>query len=96
MKTLLTTALLSSALFASQAFANGLNQFNDQSVEANLAVGHVATAQGFASANSPLSDLGVSAQAHLGDANHNLVSTYNHTVALTGLEVPAQSTEAHL
>ncbi|WP_372737698.1 hypothetical protein [Neptunomonas sp.] len=96
MKTLLTTALLSSALLTSQAFAGGLSDFSAPSVEANLAVGHVATAQGFVSVNSPLSDLGVSAQAHFGDANHNLVSTYNHTVALTGLAVPAQSTEARL
>ena len=100
MKTLLTTALLSSALLASQAFAGGLTDFSAQSVEANLAVGHVATAQGFASVGSPLSDLGVSAQAHLGDANHNIASASSHTnsntVALTGLEVPAKSTEAHL
>ena len=100
MKTLLTTALLSSALLASQAFAGGLNQFNAQSVEANLAVGHVASAQGFAPVGSPLSDLGVSAQAHFADAHHTIASASGHansnTLALTGLEVPAKSTEAQL
>jgi hypothetical protein len=100
MKTLLTTALLSSVLLASQVFAGGLSHFDTQSVEANLAAAHVATAQGFSSVSSPLSDLGVSVQAHLSDANHSLVSaasnTYSHTVTLTGLDVPAKSTEAHL
>ncbi|MGY8872087.1 MAG: hypothetical protein ACKVJE_16735 [Pseudomonadales bacterium] len=96
MKTLLTTALLSSALFASQAFAGGLSHFDTQSVEANLAAGHAVTAQGFASVSSPLSDLGSSVQAHLGDANHSLASTYSNTVASTGLVVPAGSTEAQL
>ncbi|SIS40808.1 hypothetical protein [Neptunomonas antarctica] len=100
MKTLLTTALLSSAIFASQAFAGGLSDFDAPSVEANLAAGHVAAAQGFASVGSPLSDLGASVQAHLGDANHNIASTashtYSHTVTLTGLDVPANSTEAQL
>ncbi|BBB27997.1 hypothetical protein [Neptunomonas japonica] len=95
MKTLLTTAILSSALFASQAFAGGLSHFDTQSVEANLAAGHVSTAQGFASVSSPLSDLGVSVEAHLA-GNSNLVSTYSNTVALVGLVVPAGSTEAQL
>ncbi|WP_372742176.1 hypothetical protein [Neptunomonas sp.] len=104
MKTFLTTALLSSALLASQAFAGGLSDFSAPSVEANLAVGHVATAQGFASVGSPLSDLGVSAQAHLADAHHTVASAashtninaYSNTLALTGLDVPAKSTEAQL
>lgn len=96
MKTLLTTALLSSALLASQAFAGGLNDFSAQSVEANLAAGHAATAQGFASVGSPLSDLGASVQAHLGKGNNNLVSSYSTTVALAGLVAPAGSTEAQL
>ena len=96
MKTLLTTALLTSALFASQAFAGGLSDFSAQSVEANLAAGHVASAQGFASVSSPLSDLGASVQAHLGGGNNNLVSTYSNTVAFTGLVAPAGSTEAQL
>ncbi len=96
MKTLLTTALLSSALFASQAFAGGLSDLSAQSVEANLAAGHIATVQGFASVSSPLSDLGASAQAHLGDENRNLVSTYSNTLVLTGLAAPAGSTEAQL
>jgi hypothetical protein len=100
MKTLINTVLISSALLASQAFAGGLSDFSAQSVEANLAAGHAVTAQGFASVGSPLSDLGVSTQAHLGDANHNIASTashtYSHTVTLTGLDVPANSTEAQL
>ncbi|WP_028468246.1 hypothetical protein [Neptunomonas japonica] len=96
MKTLLTTALLSSALLTSQAFAGGLNNFSAQSVEANLATGHVATAQGFASVGSPLSDLGASVQAHLGNGNNNLVNAYSTTVALTGLVAPTGSTEAQL
>ncbi|WP_028468282.1 hypothetical protein [Neptunomonas japonica] len=96
MKTILTTALLSSALIASQAFAGGLSDFSAQSVEANLASNHAVTAQGFASVSSPLSDLGASVQAHLGNANNNLVSTYSNTVAFTGLVVHAGSTEAQL
>ena len=95
MKTLLTTVLLSSALFASQAFAGGLSDFSAQSVEANLAAGHVATAQGFAAVGSPLSDLGASTETHLGGANHSNVSSIHSTaVANFGLVVPAQSTEA--
>ncbi|SIS40826.1 hypothetical protein [Neptunomonas antarctica] len=97
MKTLLTTALLSSALFASQAFASGLNDFSAQSVEANLAAGHVATAQGFKSIGSPLSDLGASVQAHLGDGHQNAVNrVYTSAVVLTGLNVPSVSREAQL
>ncbi len=99
MKTLINTVLISSALLASQAFAGGLSNFSAQSVEANLATGHTAIAQGFVSVSSQLSDLGVSVEGHLGDSN-NLVSTYgsldSNTVALTGLELPAQSTEAQL
>jgi hypothetical protein len=95
MKTLLTTVLLSSALFASQAFAGGLSDFSAQSVEANLAAGHVATAQGFNSVSAPLSDLGASTEAHLGDSvQGNVNHAHNGTVANFGLVVPAQSTEA--
>ncbi|WP_028468287.1 hypothetical protein [Neptunomonas japonica] len=95
MKTLLTTALLSSALFASQAFAGGLSDFSTQSVEANLAAGHVVTAQGFESASSPLSTLGVSKEAHLGGGHHsNVTQAHNDAVVSFGLDVPAHSSEA--
>jgi hypothetical protein len=95
MKTLLTTALLASALFASQAFAGGLSDFSAQSVEANLAAGHVVTAQGFESASSPLSNLGASTEAHLGDGNHsNASQAHSSAVVSFGLEVPAHSSEA--
>ncbi|WP_054342446.1 hypothetical protein [Neptunomonas antarctica] len=60
MKTLINTVLISSALLASQAFAGGLSDLPAHSVERNLAAGHVATEQGFASVSSPLSNLGVS------------------------------------
>ncbi|WP_372739985.1 hypothetical protein [Neptunomonas sp.] len=95
MKTLLTTALLSSALLASQAFAGGLSDFSAQSVEANLAAGHAATAQGFSVVSSPLSDLGVSVEAHLGDGTHaNVNSAHDGVIANFGLVAPAQSKEA--
>ena len=95
MKTLLTTALLSSALFASQAFAGGLSDFSTQSVEANLAADHAVTAQGFASVSSPLSDLGASVEAHLGGGNHsNVTHAHSSAVVSFGLDVPAHSSEA--
>ena len=97
MKTLINTVLISSALLASQAFASGLNDFSAQSVEANRAAGHVATEQGFASVNSPLSDLGVSVQAHLGDGHQNASNNaYTSAIVLTSLGVPSHSTEAQL
>ncbi|BBB28004.1 hypothetical protein [Neptunomonas japonica] len=94
MKTILTTALLSSALFASQAFAGGLSDFSAQSIEANLAAGHVVTAQGFESASSPLTNLGASTQAHLGDGSHsNVNQAHSNAVVSFGLDVPAHSSE---
>ncbi len=96
MKTLLTTALLTSALFASQAFAAGLSDFSAHSVEANLAAGHVASAQGFASVDSPLSNLGASTEAQLNNDSQDIVSTYGSTVVFAGLVAPAGSTEAQL
>ncbi|WP_028468705.1 hypothetical protein [Neptunomonas japonica] len=96
MKTLLTATLLSSALFASQAFAAGLSDFSEHSVEANLAAGHVASAQGFASVDSPLSHLGASTEAQLDNDSQYIVSTYGNTVVFAGLTAPAGSTEAQL
>ena len=94
MKTLLNAALITSALFASQAFAGGLNDFSTQSVEHNLATGVTAQAQGFAVVTSPLSNLGASTEAHFATDTHtNVVSS---TVASFGLEVPTSSTEALL
>ncbi|SIS41312.1 hypothetical protein [Neptunomonas antarctica] len=97
MKTLINTVLISSALLASQAFAGGLSDLPAHSVERNLAAGHVATEQGFASVSSPLSNLGVSVEAHLGDGHQNASnSTYTSAIVLTGLGVPSHSTEAQL
>ncbi|SFF79570.1 hypothetical protein [Neptunomonas qingdaonensis] len=95
MKTLLTTALLSSALFASQAFAGSLSDFSAQSVEANLATGHAVTTQGFTAVSSPLSDLGASVEAQLGNGAHaDVNSAHDGVVANFGLVAPAQSKEA--
>lgn len=95
MKTLLTTALLASSLFTSQVFAGGLSDFSTQSVEANLAAGHVTSTQGFVSVGSPLSDLGASVEAQLSNDNHSTVSAKGYNV-VAGLDVPAQSQEALL
>ena len=95
MKTLLTTAILSSAIFASQAFAGGLSDFSSQSVETNLAVGSVVTEQGFLATNSPLSNLGSSTEAHFGNGNNsNVNQTYSNDVVSFGLVAPAHSTGA--
>ncbi|BBB30863.1 hypothetical protein [Neptunomonas japonica] len=96
MKTLLTATLLSSALFASQAFAAGLSDFSEHSVEANLAAGHVASAQGFASIDSPLSNLGASTEAQLDNDSQDIASTYGNTLVFAALTAPAGSTEAQL
>lgn len=96
MKTLLTATLLSSALFASQAFAAGLSDFSEHSVEANLAAGHVASAQGFASIDSPLSNLGASTEAQLDNDNQDIASTYGNPLVFAALTAPAGSTEAQL
>ncbi len=95
MKTLLVTTLLSSSLFASQAFAGGLSDFSSLSIEANLAAGHVATEQGFSVVNNPLSDLGASVEAHLSDdIRGNVSNAQSGVVASFGLVAPAQSKEA--
>lgn len=95
MKTLFNAALITSALFASQAFAGGLNDFSTQSVEHNLAAGVATQAQGFTAVTSPLSSLGASTEAHFatGTQTSNIASS---TVASFGLEAPTNSTEALL
>ncbi|WP_201347927.1 hypothetical protein [Neptunomonas japonica] len=95
MKTLLNTALITSALFASQAFASGLNDFSTQSVEHNVATGVTSQAQGFAAVTSPLSYLGASSEAHFSTGIHT-TNTASSSVASFGLEVPTNSSEALL
>ena len=98
MKTLINFALITSALFASQAFAGGLNDFSAQSVESNLATGVTTQTQGFSAVTSPLSTLGASTEANLAEQNPttHAVSIANSTVASFGLVAPANSTEALL
>ena len=92
MKNIINTALLTSALFASTAFAGDLSSFGAHSVEANLATG-INTHSNFENVDSPLSDLGVSREASLiADGN----STASNTIASHGLTVPGNSTEALL
>ncbi|BBB30765.1 hypothetical protein [Neptunomonas japonica] len=95
MKTLLNAALITSALFTSQAFAGVLNDFSTQSVEHNLAADVTTQAQGFTAVISPLSSLGASTEAHFatGSQTTNVVSS---AVASFGLEAPANSTEVLL
>ncbi|WP_372740786.1 hypothetical protein [Neptunomonas sp.] len=95
MKTLINAALITSALFASQAFAGGLNDFSAQSVEHNLASGVTTPAESFTAAISPLSVLGASTEAHFANTTH-ITSIANSTVASFGLVAPANSTEALL
>ncbi|WP_136679611.1 hypothetical protein [Neptunomonas sp. XY-337] len=98
MKTLLNTAIITSALFATSAFAvNDLSQFGANSVESNLAAHTVATEQGFEAAVSPLTQLGASTEGHL-SAQVDSAPTYNadSSVASFGLEVPSNSNEALL
>ncbi|WP_028468603.1 hypothetical protein [Neptunomonas japonica] len=95
MKTLLSATLITSALFASQAFAGGLNNFSTQSVEHNLAAGVITQAQGFTAVISPLSSLGTSTEAHFATGAH-ATNTVSSTVASFGLEAPASSTEVLL
>ncbi|WP_201347925.1 hypothetical protein [Neptunomonas japonica] len=95
MKTLLNAALITSALFASQAFAGGLNDLSTQSVEHNLASGVTSQTQGFTAVTSPLSNLGASTETHFATDTH-ATNTVSSTVASFGLEVPTSSTEALL
>ncbi len=95
MKTLLSAALITSALFASQAFAGGLNDFSTQSVEHNLTTSVTTQAQGFAVVTSPLSNLGASTEAHFATDTH-INNVADSTVASFGLEVPANSSQALL
>ncbi|WP_028468607.1 hypothetical protein [Neptunomonas japonica] len=95
MKNLLNATLITSALFASQAFAGGLNNFSTQSVEHNLAAGVTTQAQGFAAVISPLSSLGTSTEAHFATETHT-ANVVGSTVASYGLEVPSNSSEALL
>jgi hypothetical protein len=95
MKTLISATLITSALFASQAFAGGLNEFPAPSVEHNLATGVTTQAQGFSAVASPLSILGASTEAHFANTTHTK-SIANSAVASFGLEAPANSTEALL
>ena len=93
MKTLLNATLITTALFASQAFANPLNDLGTQATETNLAQGAAQT-QNYTPASNPLSDLGNSVEAHLADGQ-TIIASSESSPTVFALE-PTNSKEALL
>ncbi len=96
MKNIVTATLISTALFASSAFAADLSSFGPASVEANLATGVSSTTTGFQVTANPLSQLGNSVEGHLSATAEATSSTLSAATVHAGLEAPANSSEALL
>ena len=93
MKTLLNATLITTALFASQAFANPLNDVGTHATESNLAQG-ATHSQNYTSASNPLADLGNSVEAHLADGQM-IIASSESSPTVFALE-PTNSKEALL
>ncbi len=93
MKTLLNATLITTALFASQAFANPLNDVSTHATESNLAQG-ATHSHSYTPTSNPLADLGHSVEAHLADGQTLTESSASSSVVFA-LE-PTNSKEALL
>ena len=93
MKTLLNATLITTALFASQAFANPLNDVSTHATESNLAQG-ANHSHSYTPTSNPLADLGHSVEAHLADGQTLTASSASSSVVFA-LE-PTNSKEALL
>ncbi len=96
MKNIVNATLISTALFASSAFAADLSSVSTHSVETNLATGVSSTTNGFQVTANPLSKLGNSVEGHLSANTTPNAENLSTTVAHAGLEAPANSAEALL
>ena len=93
MKTLLNATLITTALFASQAFANPLNDVGAHATESNLAQG-ATHSHSYTPTSNPLADLGRSVEAHLADGQ-TIIASSESSPTVFALE-PTNSKEALL